>query len=424
MTTRPEAPERGTFLLLQVANLASAMANAMAFIAIPWLVIDVTGSALQTGIVAGVSGLPAVFLAPVAGLLIDRWGSHRVSVGSDVLSGLSVILFPLLAWWGGLSLSTIILVSLLGATFDPAGYTARKTLILSVARRSGVTIEKANSVHQALFGLGFALGPGIAALLIGFVGSVATFWVIGAFFAVAALAVAAIRRVPVAAEESATEMPWWHDALEGFRVLRRDPALLLLTGFIMVVDFVYMPSEVVILPTYFHETNQPLGMGAVIAGLAVGSVIGSYSYAPLRRRFSNRAIITGSVLGASAGLFGLAFFPPLWVMVLAGLVVGTTWGPMGPLFNTLVHTRVPESAHGRVFGAQMALFSAGPPLGMVVVGALVEGLSVEAVYPILVSIVAVMALALVVSPGLRTLSDSPRRSDPPTDTLGNDGKNS
>jgi hypothetical protein len=73
---------------------------------------------------------------------------------------------------------------------------------------------------------------------------------------------------------------------------------------------------------------------------------------------------------------------------------------MGPLLNTLVQTRCRPSVQGRVFGAQMALFATGPPLGMVLVGGMVEGLGVFLVYPIIVSAVFATALILVMVPQL------------------------
>lgn len=150
----------------------------------------------------------------------------------------------------------------------------------------------------------------------------------------------------------------------------------------------------------FQSLDNPWGMGIVISAMAVGGVLGAYSFAPLEARFSLRTIILGSALTSSVLLFGLAFFPPVWVMALCGFAVGMAWGPMGPLLNTLVQTRCRPSVQGRVFGAQMALFASGPPLGMVLVGGMVEGLGVFLVYPILVGAVFAFALVLLVVPQL------------------------
>lgn len=401
---------RSSFVLLQIANLAGSSANAMAFIAVPWLVLELTGSALTTGIVAAIAAIPAIIMSPLAGLLIDRVGRRYISMLSDVLSGVSVLLIPLAATLNTLELWVIALAAVLGAIFDPAGYTARKTLIEPTAAASGVRLSKANSLHEALFALGFAVGPAVGAFLIGFIGTILSFGVIAVFFGVAFLSVLLITPSATAVVGDEPDDPgvWWKDAIEGFRVIGADKALLVVTVFIVFVDLIYMPSEVVILPAYFESINNPWGMGIVISAMALGGIIGAYSFDPLSARYPLRSIILGSALTSSLLLFGLAFFPPVWVMALFGFGVGMAWGPMGPLLNTLVQTRCRPSVQGRVFGAQMALFASGPPLGMVIVGGMVEGLGVFLVYPILVGAVFAFALLLVIVP---QLSDVDRDSD-------------
>ncbi len=399
------------FALLQVANFAGASANAMTFIAIPWLVLELTGSALSTGIVAALAAIPAIVMSPLAGLLIDRVGRAKISILSDVLSGLSVLMIPFVAMTGRLDLWVVAAAALLGAIFDPAGYTARKTLIEPTAKASGVSLARANSLHEALFALGFALGPALGAVLIGAVGTIMSFGVITVLFGLASIAVWVIPSAATTVQDEGLEEPgaWWRDAIEGFRVIRADTALLVITAFIVFVDFVYMPTEVVILPTYFQSIDNPWGFGVVISAMALGGVVGAYAYAPLAARFKLRTIVLASAISSSALLFGLAFFPPVWVMAVFGLAVGMSWGPMGPLLNTLVQTRCRPSVQGRVFGAQMALFASGPPMGMVVVGGLVEGFGVVLVYPFIVAAVFLFALVLL---GVRQLAGVDQQGPP------------
>ncbi|MEY2900454.1 MAG: hypothetical protein RL247_620 [Actinomycetota bacterium] len=383
--------------------MLGSTANSMVFIAIPWLILELTGSATSTGLIVGVSYLPVIVMAPLAGILIDRWGSKRVSILSDILSASSVVLIPVFALTIGITPALILLAALLGAIFDPAGYTARKTLIESAARHSGVRLERANSLHEAIFSFGFSIGPALAAVAIGTIGTLNAFWVIAVCSLLAALAIFGVRVAAVEPEDAESPGEWWTEALRGFTSIRADRVLLVITAFFIVVEMVYMPSEVVILPTFFEASENPWGMGIVISAMATGGIIGSYLFDPLSARFSLRAILTGASVSASVALFGLAFFPPVWVMVITGFLAGMAWGPMGPLLNTLVQTRLPASVHGRVFGAQMALFSAGPPLGMVVAGGLVDGFGVFVVYPALVGLVLALAIGLSLHPALRDL---------------------
>jgi MFS family permease len=390
--------------LLQGANLFGSTANSMAFIAIPWLVLEITGSATSTGLIVGVSFLPVIVMAPLAGVLIDRWGRRQVSILSDILSAVSVFLVPLFALTVGLTPALILFAALLGAVFDPAGYTARKTLIQPVSEMTGIRLERTNALHEALFAFGFAIGPALAAVGIGLIGTVNTFWIIGVLSLVAAGLIRLLGQLPpTPGLEDTPPGQWWSEAVAGFSAIRKDRAILVLTVFFVAVELVYMPSEVVILPAYFQAAGNPLGMGLVISSMAVGGILGAYAFDPMSKVMSNRQIMIVAVTASTTALFGLAFFPPVGLMMVAGFLAGVFWGPMGPLINTLVQTRFPESVQGRVFGAQMALFSAGPPLGMVFAGGLVDQWGVVIVYPALVLVLWVLALVVSFFPVFKAL---------------------
>lgn len=391
--------------LLQTANLLGSTANSMAFIAIPWLILELTGSATSTGLIVGIAYLPVILMAPLAGVLIDRWGRRQVSILSDILSATSVTLIPIFALTVGLTPALILLAAVLGAVFDPAGYTARKTLIQPVSQMTGIRLERTNALHEALFSFGFSIGPALAAVGIAVLGTINTFWVIAVFALLAALAIAILGAIPAnALPDDPPPSQWWRDAIAGFSAIRADKAILVLTAFFVVVELVYMPSEVVILPAYFLDQDNPLGMGFVISAMAIGGIIGAYLYDPLSKRLSNRHILILSMVASSAALFGLAFFPPVSVMLVSGLLAGLFWGPMGPLINTLVQTRFAGQVQGRVFGAQMAIFSAGPPLGMFFAGALVDQWGVFIVYPVLVTVLFALAVSVSFAPVLRSLN--------------------
>ncbi len=377
----------------------------MAFIAIPWLILELTGSATSTGLIVGIAYLPVILMAPLAGVLIDRWGRRQVSILSDILSATSVTLIPIFALTVGLTPALILLAAVLGAVFDPAGYTARKTLIQPVSQMTGIRLERTNALHEALFSFGFSIGPALAAVGISVLGTVNTFWAIAVMSLLAAVAVRLLGPVPTG---SGPDDPppglWWREALAGFSAIRKDRAILVLTVFFVVVELVYLPSEVVILPAYFIDLDNPLGMGLVISAMAIGGIVGAYAFDPLSKRFTNQQILIAAMIASATALFGLAFFPPVWVMLVAGFFAGLCWGPMGPLINTLVQTRFPETVQGRVFGAQMAVFSAGPPLGMVFAGGLVDQWGVFIVYPALVLLLFVLAVTVSFAPVLRSLN--------------------
>jgi len=126
-------------------------------ITVPWLVLERTGSPARAGLLAALVSLPGIFVSPVVGGLIDRVGRRAVSALSDVLSCLSVLLFVIGEVITDLNFVLIASFAVLGAVFDPAGYTARKSLIPNAAASSGMNVEKANGRHEGFFAIGWML---------------------------------------------------------------------------------------------------------------------------------------------------------------------------------------------------------------------------------------------------------------------------
>ena len=81
----------------------------------------------------------------------------------------------------------------LGAFFDPAGMTARESMLPEAAARAGWTLDHANSVYEAMFNLAYIVGPGLGGLLIATLGGVNTMWVTAATFVLSIVAVAVLR---------------------------------------------------------------------------------------------------------------------------------------------------------------------------------------------------------------------------------------
>ena len=70
-------------------------------------------------------------------------------------------------------------------------------------------------------------------------------------------------------------------------------------------------------------------------------------------------------------LFPMAALPATWIFAVLGFFAGLSWGPFNPLWNTVVQTRVQPELQGRVYGLQMSLLYAGPPVGQLIIGACV-----------------------------------------------------
>jgi MFS family permease len=393
-------------VLHQLSNFSSGLGNSIVMITIPWLILEETGSPAFAGLVAAISALPGLLISPIGGWLVDHIGRRSVSIGADLLSALAVIAFPIVALTSGLSSSTILVIAVIGAVFDPAGYTARKTLLADVAKASDLKLDRLNGIHEGFMGVAWVFGPAVGAGLISTVGAVNSFWVAGGLFIFAALTIALLRvgNLGKEARDLAEEMGQTTDRSirVGFQVLWNDKLLRTITISILIIAAVYLPTETVVLSTYFEDLDQPASLGIVISALAAGSAIGSFGYGWISSRLTRNHLVRTTLVGTAVSIIPMAFLPPLPILVIAGFFLGLSWGPFNPLVSTLIQQRVPADQQGRVFGVQTAVFYAAPPLGMVAAGLSVESFGVSTTYVVLAAILSVTAILALLTRSLRS----------------------
>jgi len=393
-------------VLHQLSNFSSVLGNSIVMITIPWLILEETGSPAFAGLVAAISALPGLFISPIGGWLVDHIGRRTVSIGADLLSAMAVVAFPIVALTSGLSSTSIFIIAVIGAIFDPAGYTARKTLLADVAKASDIKLDRLNGIHEGFMGVSWILGPAIGAALISNVGAVNSFWVAGGLFIFAALTIAFLRvgNLGKEARDLAEKMGEKSDRSlrVGFQILWRDKLLRTLTIAILVIAAVYLPTETLVLPAYFEEQNNPAGLGIVISALAAGSTIGSFGYGWISARMSRKNLVRATLIGTAVSIVPMALLPPLPLFLLAAFLLGLSWGPFNPLETSLIQQRVPADQQGRVFGVQTAVFYTAPPLGMVLAGLSVESYGVSTTYIVLAAILTVTAIFALLTKSLRS----------------------
>ncbi len=395
------------FVMLQVSNISSGIGNGIVMIAVPWLVLNLTGSPSAAGLLGALVSLPGIVVSPFIGTLIDRIGRRKVSIYADALSALSVLLFVMVDRVGSLTYVWIVFLAVLGAVFDPAGHTARKSLIPNAALASSIRLETANSRHEGLFAVGWAIGPAIGAALIKFVGPVDAMLATSSLFFVASLSVMLIRVIDAPNESPSQDMShenFWQATIAGFSALYTDRALFAMTIIFMFTSAVYMPIEMVLLPVHFERYGDAGGLGATMTALAAGMVLGAFSYGTIARQFSRYAILRGVMIGTAFAVAPMVFLPTTFIFVIAGFLMGMIWGPFNPLWNTLIQTRVPTDMQGRVYGVQMSALYAAPPIGQIAVGLTVERFGLQQTFVALASLFVVVALLTISLPSLRDLS--------------------
>ncbi|PRC45577.1 MFS transporter, partial [Mycobacterium sp. ITM-2017-0098] len=278
--TQPTATagRRTPLLLILFAALMAGAGNGISIVAFPWLVLQRNGSAVDASIVAMAGTLPLLAATVLAGAAVDFLGRRRVSMISDTLSALSVAAVPVLALTFGadvINVAVLAGLAALGAFFDPAGMTARETMLPEAAQRAGWSLDRANSVFEAVFNLAYIVGPGIGGLLIATLGGIDTMWVTAGAFALSIIAIGVLRLEGAGRPDpSAMADGVWAGILEGLRFVWNNKVLRTLAFVDLAATGLYMPMESVLFPKYFTDRNQPAQLGWVLMALSIGGLIG------------------------------------------------------------------------------------------------------------------------------------------------------
>jgi MFS family permease len=403
-------------LLILASTFLAAGANGISMVAFPWLVLQRTGNAVDASIVAGAATLPLLFATLIAGTAVDFVGRRRVAMLSDALSATAVAAIPVLALvFGADVLNTLVLAGLaaLGDLFDPAGMTARQSMLPEAAVRAGWTLDHTNSVYEAVFNLAYITGPGIGGLLIAALGGVKAMWVTAAVFGLAILTMAVLR-LEGSGRPQRENLPESvvSGVVEGLRFVWRSRVLRTLGLIDLAVTGLYLPMESVLFPKYFTDRNEPAQLGWVLMALSIGGLVGALSWTVLSKFASKRRTVLTAVLTFGIAVAVIAFLPPLPVILSFAALVGLVYGPIGPIYNSVMQTRTPEQLRGRVVGVMTSMTYAAGPIGFTLAGPLVDAFGLKVTFLVLAVPILMIGVLCPWLPALKELDDDAPKMTP------------
>ncbi|MEU8211709.1 MFS transporter [Micromonospora sp. NPDC049044] len=363
---RPPLWRDRTFGTYWVAQSLSAAGDSFAYLAVPLLVLQATGSVAQMGLLTAVAGAASVVAGIFGGVLVDRYDRRTLMIVADLARLVLYALVPL-AWLIGPQVWLLFVVlpicEAAGMVFQVAAVTAVRNLVDSDR------ITEANGRLQATYAAAAVLGPLLAGVVSARFGPALAIAVNAASFALSAtgLWLIRLRSVPAgAAAPAARERPL-AEFLAGARFLWRQPVLRALTVLLSVFIFLTYGFTDVLIYHVTHDLGGSEGTVGVVLGLAaLGTVAGALLVAPLRRRrgFGATWIGAHAVCGFAVAGVGLATSVPaataLTGVYLCCLSIG------GICSMSLRQEITPDHLLGRVTSAFWSTHYALGPAGAVV----------------------------------------------------------
>jgi ENTS family enterobactin (siderophore) exporter len=393
------------FRIMAAGQGISALGDAVSFTALPLLVLALTGSGAAMGIVAALQTLPDLLLGLPAGALADRWDRRRMMLYADLGRALLTALIPLSV---ALHLPTMIVILLVVFPINAlrvvfmAGWTGA---VPNLVGRG--LIGPATSYFEAIFALGFIVGPGVAGVLASRIGPGPTLAIDAASFLASAVALWFIRTPLRATAGPRSESDILAEIRDGIRFVLGNRTLRAAVGFWASVGI----GTAGLIPALTYFMTKDLGLsadflGLVIGAYSLGSLVGGLLAARLTHGRLGPLLIGGNAL---TGLLLIALSTTNNPGLMAGLslVAGVANTLVLVSYVTIRASTTPDELLGRV-GATTRMVSVGlQPVGAAIAGFLLDAVAGGPTMRVMGGILVAASLVGLLAPSLRHARAAP-----------------
>lgn len=331
-----------------------------------WLIYRLTGSATLLGIVGFATQIPVFGLGPIAGVIIDRYSPHRVTVLTQSAALVQALLLSLLTLMGWVQPAHIILLGFVLGIVNAFDMPARQALVNQMV--DAKDLSNAVALNSSMINAARIVGPGLAGVVVAKVGEGACFMINTVSYLAVIMALLAMK-LPKKSDESARQFSIAHSLVEGLRytlatVPIRDVLLLLgLVGFMGMPYMTLMP----VFAAEIHKSGAD-ALGLMLGAVGFGALIGALFLAQRATVLGLGRIIVIATLGFGLGLIVFTVSRVFWLSLVILMGVGFGWMVLIAASNTALQTLADNEMRGRV----MSLFSM-MLVGMAPFGSLLAG---------------------------------------------------
>jgi len=354
------------YRLYLTGQLVSVCGTWMQQVAQSWLVYRLTGSATLLGIVGFATQIPVFGLGPIAGVIIDRYSPHRVTVLTQSAALVQALLLSLLTLMGWVQPAHIILLGFVLGIVNAFDMPARQALVNQMV--DAKDLSNAVALNSSMINAARIVGPGLAGIVVARVGEGACFTINAVSYLAVIMALLAMK-LPKKSDESARQFSIAHSLVEGLRytlatVPIRDVLLLLgLVGFMGMPYMTLMP----VFAAEIHKSGAD-ALGLMLGAVGFGALIGALFLAQRATVLGLGRIIVIATLGFGLGLIVFTVSRVFWLSLVILMGVGFGWMVLIAASNTALQTLADNEMRGRV----MSLFSM-MLVGMAPFGSLLAG---------------------------------------------------
>jgi MFS family permease len=338
---------------LWAGETISVLGTQFNLVALPWLVLKLTGSGFTLGAVMMTAGIPRALLMLVGGIISDRLSPRSTLLLSNLARAVIVSCMAALVWTDSMRMEWLLLLVFLFGMADAFFYPAYMAIVPSVVEAE--KIAPANSLMQSSAQLMVLVGPALAGVVIATSGVAQAFGVDSLSFIVAAVMLSLVHVERSSAHSAGAPRAGILDSMrEGLRYTWDDGFI---RGIVLITAVTnlaftgpFAVGTALIANDKFHSAAS---LGIMLSASGAGALLGALAagvWRPARRR---GVFILMFPVTIAVGLVGMAMAPNLATAAAVRAAINFTTGFMNVFITTLLQQRIAPNVRGRVMSVVM-----------------------------------------------------------------------
>ena len=375
-----------------LGSIASIGSTQLYFIGMAWLVFELSGSALDLGLLGAVTAIPTITATLVGGILADRFNRRSILVVTTSLSAVLLLVLTILDATGVVLVWHVLILSGILGLVQGFDFPARSSIFPALIESN--QMMSAVALNSILWQGTRMILPGIGGILIAIADTAFVFGVCAVGF----VAMVCVLHTINVDQSSSGAGKRWREFSEGARFVIQNQLFRTLIILTFSMHF-FVTSYIQIMPIFADLLGtSERGYGLLISITGVGSVIGTFSIARFQQsRQLGRVIFMSAALSPTV-LLGFALLTSIPVTGELGFILASIFVALSAAFGgaflvgsmTVLQLIVPDELRGRVMGIHSITFSL-IALGGLMTGTLASTFSA----PIAVIIGSALSLTLV-----------------------------
>ena len=364
----------------------SMLADQAFLVALTWLVLRVTGSGAELGLVLAVASIPGTILTPAGEVLSDRYSPALIMIWTSAGRVLLLALLTFLIMADATRIWHVYVIAAGLSALDALYYPASMSIVPTLVDRA--RLNAANALSQAAEQVSSIFGPALAGTLLALLGLGASFGATSVLFLIATALFGAVARVAKPSGAEVSDVPEEDkgqsgariEFSEGIRYVWRDGVIRSLLLILLCTNLAMMGPLYVGGAVLAESRLGGAGaFGTLVGAAGVGALIGIVGAGSVSR-FRRRGLIElglTSLLGVIVG--AIAFVPNLAAAIALAIAIGATSSFLGVVTVSWLQERTEPALIGRVMSFAMFSAVALDPISFALAGMLV-GLDLTAMF--------------------------------------------